>query len=125
MKRSSWLFEYPATRLIVAATNKKASHEKRKEWWEKKKIEVMTKVRESGIEIHDSVAASYSNTKGGYGPRIEIDAGLQRDLNECQTKILEHHDLIKEYDGWLLILNAHPEAQLELDHDDFLFFFGV
>lgn len=123
-KRKDWTFEYTASKLCEAATNKRATHESKRLWWEAKKAEVMKKVRETGIEVRDSVAASYSQTKGNYGPQIEIDGGLQRDLTECQQKIMEHHDLTKSYDGWVQVLSAHPEARLVLDHDDYLFFYG-
>jgi len=125
MKRHEWEFDYTAKKLAEAAEIKKVAHGKRLEWWEKKKTETMEKVRATGIEIRDSVAASYSNTKGNYGPQIEVDAGMQRDLTECQSKILEHTDLIKQYDGWLQVLNANPEARLSLDHQDWLFFFSA
>jgi putative NADPH-quinone reductase len=125
MKRDDWVFDYTAAKLAEAAVAKKATHEKKKEWWESKKSEVMTKVRESGIEVRDSVASSYSNTKGNFGPQIEVDAGMQRDLTECQQKILEHDRLVRDYDGWVQALTANPEARLSLDHDDYLFFFGA
>lgn len=88
------------------------------------KAEVMATVRESGIEIRDSVAASYSNTKGNFGPQIEISEGLQRDLCECQQKIMEHNRLVSEYDGWRQVLEANPESRLKLSHEDWLYFFG-
>jgi len=125
MKRDDWTFDYTAAKLAEAATNKKVTHEKKKTWWESKKAEVMTKVRESGIEVRDSVASSYSNTKGNFGPQIEVDAGMQRDLTECQQKILEHDRLVRDYDGWVQALTANPESRLSLDHDDYLFFFGA
>lgn len=124
MKRHEWSFEYTASKLADAATAKREKHSKKLLWWEDKKAETMKKVAETGIEVQDSVAASYSNTKGGYGPQIKIDAGLQRDLSECQQKIMEHHDLVVEYGGWIQVLVAHPEARLVLHHDDYLFFYG-
>ena len=125
MKRDEWSFDYTAAKLADAAKAKKETHEKKKTWWEGKKAEVMTRVRESGIEVRDSVAESYSSTRGGYGPQIEVDAGMQRDLTECQNKIVEHERLVRDYDGWIQALTANPEARLSLDHDDYLFFFGV
>lgn len=124
MKRNDWTFEYTASKLAEAAAKKRDSHTKKLKWWEDKKAETMKRVAEAGIEVQDSVAASYSNTKGWAGPQIKIDAGLQRDLTECQTKILEHHELVQAYDGWHQVFSANPEARLPLTHDDFLFFFG-
>lgn len=124
MIRDEWKFEYTASTLALAAAKKKSIHEGKKAWWEAKKAEVMARVRESGIEVRDSVASSYSNTKGGFGPQIEVDSGMQRDLTECQQKILEHDRLVRDYDGWEKTLAAHPESRLSLDHDDYLFFFS-
>lgn len=124
MLRNEWKFDYTASTLADAALAKRNAHEGKLHWWENKKAEVMTKVRESGIEVHESVAASYSNTKGSFGPQITIDATLQRDLQECQEKILSHTTLIQAYDGWVQVLTNNLEVRLTLHHDDWLFFFG-
>lgn len=124
MKRDEWTFEYTASKLAEAAASKREKHQKKLTWWEEKKAETMKKVAESGIEVQDSVASMYSNTKGSFGPQIRIDAGLQRDLTECQDKIMEHHGKVSEYDGWVQVLTGNPEARLSLHHDDYLFFFG-
>lgn len=124
MKRTEWTFQFTASKLAEAAQTKKEAHTKKLDWWNAKKAEVMEKVAESGIEVKDSVAASYSNTKGGFGPQIVIDAGLQRDLTECQEKIMEHDRRVSEYDGWVQVLTGNPESRLDLEHDDYIFFFG-
>lgn len=124
MKRDDWKFPYTAAKLAEAAQVKRKKHEIKLAWWEAKKAETLKKVTEMGIEVHDSVAASYSNTKGGYGPQIVIDAGLQRDLSECQSKIMEHSGRVSEYGAWFQVLAGNAEARVELDHDDYLFFFG-
>jgi len=124
MKRNDWSFQFTASKLAEAAAAKRDLHKTKQQWWEDKKAETMKKVAESGIEVHDSVAASYSSAKGGYGPEIVIDAGLQRDLTECQRKIMEHNKLVQDYTGWFQVLTGNAEARVELDHDDYLFFFG-
>lgn len=125
MNRIEWEFEYSASKLAVGAQVKLETHLRKLAWWEKKKAETMQKVRDSGIEIRDSVAASYySNTKGGYGPQIEVDAGMQRDLSECQNKILEHNKLVEDYKCWIEVLSANPDSRHRLHHDDWLYFFG-
>lgn len=124
MKRNDWTFQFTAAKLADAARAKKSTHQAKLKWWEEKKSATMKKVGEVGIEVHDSVAASYSNTKAGFGPEIVIDSGLQRDLTECQRKIMDHFRLVQEYDGWIQVLSANAEARLDLEHDDFLFFFG-
>lgn len=124
MKRNDWKFTYIATVLADAAATKRDKHAEKLAWWEDKKREVMKQVAETGIEIQDSVASSYSNTKGMFGPQIKIDAGLQRDLTECQEKIMEHHGKQQDYGGWVEVLTGNPGDRLELDHADYLFFFG-
>ena len=124
MNRSQWKFAYTAARLAEAAKSKAETHSGKKEWWEKEKAKVMDKIKTEGISVHESVGAQYSTTKGGYGPEIEVDASLSRDLAECHSKIREHDGLIRQYDGWIQVLDAHPEARVELDHDDYLFFYG-
>src|SRR6185503_7290211 len=124
MNRNEWEFEFTASALASAAKAKKETHQRKMDWWEAKKKETIQKVRDSGIEVKDSVAASYSNTKGNFGPQITIEAGLQRDLSECQDKIMEHNDLVRQYDGWAQVLDANNESRVKLQHDDWLFFFG-
>lgn len=124
MKRNEWKFQYTASKLAEAASAKRTKHQGKLQWWEDKKAETMKKVTEMGIEVHDSVASNYSNTKGGYGPEIMIDSGLQRNLTECQRKIMEHHKLVQEYDAWFQVLTGNSESRVDLDHDDYLFFFG-
>ena len=125
MNRDEWHFEYTASKLAEAAKAKMETHVAKRKWWEDKKGEVMAKVKESGIEIRDSVAASISSTKGGFGPQIEIDGGMQRDLTECQLKIREHDKLVRDYDAWVQVLSANADSRLKLDHEDYMFFFGA
>jgi hypothetical protein len=124
-QRQDWTFEYTASKLAEGAKAKEEFHQKRMEWWEGKKKEVMDKIKETGISVHDSVASIVSNYKSaGCGPEITIDNTMQRDLSECHSKMQEHHNLIKSYNGWRQVLEANPEARLKLTHDDWLFFFG-
>lgn len=76
MARESWKFKYSGTKLLEAAVKKVSLHESRLKWWEDKKKETMDKIKAAGLEIHDSVAAGYSNKTSGYGARIEVDAGI-------------------------------------------------
>jgi len=127
MKRKDWLFRYTAGELAEAAKAKREFHDGRLKWWEGKKQETMKNVRENGIEVHDSVGAqygSYSNKTSGYGAEIQVDAGMQRDLNECTAKIAQHLELVKQYSGWIQVFGSQlSTSTLELDHDDYLFFF--
>ena len=68
MLRNAWGFEFTASALATAATEKKAHHEDRVKFWETAKEAVMKEVRETGIEVNESLAASYSNKSAGFGP---------------------------------------------------------
>lgn len=124
MKRNQWEFEYTASKLADAAKGKKAHHQERLKWWEDQKAKIMTKIKDTGIEVHMPVAELYSNKTRGYGPEITVDATLQRDLSECQGKLIEHDAKVREYDGWIQVLAAHPESRVGLNQDDWLYFFG-
>jgi hypothetical protein len=124
MLRHEWEFEYTASVLAEAATMQREFRKGRVEWWTTKQAEVMSKIRESGISVHESPGASYSNTTAGYGPQVMIDSTLQQDLTECATKIKEHTAQMKAYDGWVQVLSANPDSRVKLHHDDWLVFFG-
>ena len=49
---------------------------------------------------------------------------LANDLQECLRKLGRHTAKIGAYEGWVQVLEAHPEARLCLDHGDWLFLFG-
>lgn len=128
MTRDKWVFEYGADVLMQAAAEKVAHHRSRLKWWEEKRDAVMKVVRESGIDISESVAAEYqsgySNKSGRFGPQITIDATLQSKLVECHGKLLEHNEKISDYEGWRQMLEANSKARLLLDQSDWMFFFG-
>jgi hypothetical protein len=127
-KRDEWEFEYTASKLAEGATAQKAHRLSRVEWWKQKKAEVMAEVKESGLEISESIAAqsNYSTSAlgGGRGPQISVRADLQQKLGECQSKIAGHTQAAAEYDGWVQVLSANPEARLKLTQADWLYFFG-
>jgi hypothetical protein len=126
-KRDEWEFEYTASKLAEGATAQKAHRLSRAEWWTKAKAEVMAEVRDSGIEITESMAAAanyLSNSTQGMGPKIGINPHLQQKLGECHAKINAHQLAAAEYDGWEQVLRANPEARLKLTQADWLYFFG-
>lgn len=125
MLRDKWGFEFTAAKLAAAAAAKKAHHEDRLKFWEKAKADTMATVRESGIEVTESLAATYSNKSAGYGPQVTVRDDLQTKLTECHSKLKEHSERVREYDGWIQVLKANPEARLTLNADDYLYFFGI
>lgn len=124
--RNEWEFEYTAANLASAAETKRNYHKKRLEIWETKKTETMEKVKSSGLTIHEGVMGSaYNNTNTMMpGATVMVDATLQKDLNECTSKITAHRGLVNEYSSWLQFLDSNPEARLKLKQQDWMFFFG-
>jgi hypothetical protein len=125
VKRHEWEFEYTAAKLADAAEQKRDSHSVKMKWWEAKKAEVIAEVKDTGIEVSESVAASYSNTKASFGPQVMVRADLQQKLTECFSKIKEHDQLTRDYEGWRQVMAANPESRVKLHHDDWLYFFSV
>lgn len=127
MNRSDWEFEYTARNLATAAKAQRDHRTGRVKVWEDKKVEIMQKVKDTGLTVHEGVAASMANytaSAHAQGATVMVDATLQRDLNECVTKIRTHRDAATEYDAWVQVLEANPDARLKLKHNDWLFFFG-
>jgi histidinol-phosphate/aromatic aminotransferase/cobyric acid decarboxylase-like protein len=124
MKRDEWEFEYTAARLSDASRDRRDHRLERLQWWEQEKAKVMQEVRDSGIEVQESVANQYSNMSSAFGPQVAVRTDLQRKLTECHIKIKEHNEAAMAYEGWRQVLDANPEGRLKLHHDDWLFFFG-
>jgi hypothetical protein len=127
--RNDWEFEYTARNLATAAKGQRDFRLSRVEVWEGKKSEVMAKIKETGLTVHEGVAAgmagtTYTSNAYGGGAQVMVDSTLQRDLSECVQKIQAHREAATTYDAWLQVLDANPEARLKLKHDDWMFFFG-
>jgi hypothetical protein len=127
MKRDEWEFEYTASKIAEGAAAQKEHRLSRVAAWTEAKAKVMAEVKDSGIEVSESLAAdmkSYSNATTGYGPQVMVKADLQKKLTEAHQKIATHTRAAAEYDGWIQVLRANPEARLKLTQDDWLYFFG-
>lgn len=122
IKRNEWTFNYTTKQLEQATLQKVEFHSNKVNWWKSKQQETMQKVRDSGIEIKESLAEGYSNR--AFRPQIQVEASLDRDLVETHTKINEHQDKLREYQGWLQVFQANPDQTLPLSHNDYLYFFG-
>jgi histidinol-phosphate/aromatic aminotransferase/cobyric acid decarboxylase-like protein len=122
--RSDWEFEYTASRLAEGAIAQQTFRMSRVAWWTEAKARVMVEVREGGLEVSESVAASISNYTSQSGPQVMVRADLQKKLTECHNKIQQHQQAADEYAGWIQVLSANPESRLQLTHADWLYFFG-
>ncbi|MBW6494286.1 MAG: hypothetical protein K0B16_06975 [Burkholderiaceae bacterium] len=127
MLRSEWKFTYPAARLAEAALAKFTYHDERHAWWSEKRHEVMATIRSEGIEVDERMVLAHTNPKAqdwDRGTRVMVRNDLQENLAECMQKLRHHTALRRDYDGWIQALQANATAHMELDIDDYLFFFG-
>lgn len=126
MQRTEWNFPYTADVLLEAAKRKIAHHKSRLAFWERKKGETMGKIKESGIEIDESLAEDDFKLSNSYrrGPTVQINNELLRDLEECVTKIKEHKSKTEGYLAWAEVLGSQGKASFPLNQDDWLYFFS-
>lgn len=119
--RQDWKFTYKAQDVAEAAAAKRDHHVARESWWSDQQNQVLRDVRDKGIEIDESIARLYANSAAMHGARITVKDEYQ--LNECHTKIKTHNAKSREYEGWVQFLSGRTHV-VELDCDDYLFFFG-
>jgi hypothetical protein len=130
MKREDWKVPYSNMELAKAAEKKIGVHNDRRARWLKKKTDLIEEIKNKGITVTESVVdelmkMDYSNaTRAFGGPTVQIDAGLQSQLIEATRKVHEHIAKRDEYRAWHAMMTGIPGQQFELDHDDWMFFFG-
>ncbi|MCX7175456.1 MAG: hypothetical protein NT159_16325 [Proteobacteria bacterium] len=127
MQRETWKFDYTAGKLAEAAQSKIAYHQGHLNLWKAKREELLVTIRSEGIEVDEKIVLAYSNPKArdwDRGGEIMIRNDLRKDLAECFQKLAYHTEQRDTYDGWKQVLEANPEDRVELDIDDWLFFFG-
>jgi hypothetical protein len=127
MNRNEWRFPYPAKTVCSAAREKQKMHAGRVKWWQAQQAKVMKRVRKDGIQVDETIAAEYAKSASNmiHGARINVRADLQGKLNECHLKTVQHTYARDEYAGWVDVLSVMPpQMQLELDVDDYKYFFG-
>jgi hypothetical protein len=134
MLRNEWEFEYKASEILKAAQAKCEYHDARLKWWTAKKEEKLTKLKEEGVNVDQSVVfeetyganpkAFVSNTYARQ-PSVKLDETLVKDLNECISKCQDHRQKANAYQGWCAILAKHGDKALQLQADDWHHFFGT
>jgi hypothetical protein len=127
MQRKEWKFSYSAPQLAEAARAKIDYHAEHLGFWMKKREELMATIREEGIEINEKIALGYVNPKArdwDRGGEIMIRNDLRKGLVETFEKLSYHTGKRDTYDGWEQVLRAKPDNTLDLDIEDWLFFFG-
>ena len=73
MQRNEWSFEYTASKLAEAAQIKREHHRQRFNWWNKQKDAVMVEVKDSGLEVSESLAMSHSSANPRMGPQVMVE----------------------------------------------------
>ena len=127
MLRNEWKFQYTATQLADAATERVTFHQKQLDFWNGKRTEIMTTIKDEGIEINEKIAVGFSNPKArdwDRGGEIMIRNDLRKALTETFEKLAYHTGLRDAYSGWEQVLQANPDSLQSLDIQDWLFFFG-
>ena len=126
-KRDEWEFTYTAIKLAEGAKAQREFRTSRVAWWTEAKAQLMAEIRESGLEVNESIAAQanyLSTATRAIAPTINVRQDLQQKLAECHSKIQSHQQAAAEYDGWVQVLEANPENRLALTQADWLYFFG-
>lgn len=130
MQRHEWTVEYTGANLAKGARAQLTFRKGRLDAWEQKKAQIMDEVKEKGLTVHEDVAEEMykmsSNSVSALhgGATIMVDRTLQNDLNRCVDRIRSNREKIGEYEGWVQMLEAHPEDVFELEIDDWNYFFG-
>jgi len=125
MQRNEWKFPYTIASVHEAAITKADYHKERLTYWETTLDQTKALIKSEGLEFDESLANLVSNSYSR-APTVNVRNDLLKDLQECTQKIHEHRAKKNEYDGWVEILSKQPStSELELKHDDWLFFFGV
>lgn len=128
--RTKWEFTYTAGVLAKAAAKQRDHRLERKKIWQDKYAEVFEEIKNSGVKITESVAksiantANYSSNSYGMAPTVSIDPSMQQRLQECSNRVRAHDEAAREYDGWFNVLEANEDDRLNLNHEDWLYFFG-
>lgn len=130
MRRHEWEFKYTGAALAAAARAQADYRAGRLTFWKGEKEKIMQLVKEKGLSVHEDMIdrIGVSNAKYGSavqrGAQIMVDRTMQEDLNRAMERIQHHEQLEKEYRAWEQVMAAHPEQQVDLNHDDWIYFFG-
>ena len=128
--RSNWEFEHLGSELLEGATKKEAMRRERLAWWKNQKDKVMQDIKDSGLEVQESLSLQYGTSSNDIRPQahggaqIVVRNDLQNKLNECHAKIRLHDAAAIEYNAWVQVFSKNPNKTFKLKQGDWLFFFG-
>lgn len=127
MLRDQWKFRYTAKQLAEAVQQKIQYHDDRHAFWNGRRAEIVGQIKADGIEVNEKAALQYASPKMrdyAQGGDIMIRNDLRKSLTEAYEKLSYHIGRKDIYDGWRQILTANAALPLDLDINDWLFFFG-
>jgi hypothetical protein len=127
MLRDQWKFRYTAEQLAEAVQQKIQYHDERHAFWNGRRENIVTQIKADGIEVNEKSVLQYGSPKMRdyqQGGDIMIRNDLRKSLTEAYEKLAYHTGRKDTYDGWRQILTANSGLPLDLDINDWLFFFG-
>lgn len=127
MLRDQWKFRYTAEQLAEAVQQKIQYHDERHTFWNGRREDIVTQIKADGIEVNEKSVLQYGSPKMRdyqQGGDIMIRNDLRKSLTEAYEKLAYHTGRKDTYDGWRQILTANSGLPLDLDINDWLFFFG-
>lgn len=127
MLRDQWKFRYTAEQLAEAVQQKIQYHDERHTFWNGRREDIVTQIKADGIEVNEKYVLQYGSPKMRdyqQGGDIMIRNDLRKSLTEAYEKLAYHTGRKDTYDGWRQILTANSGLPLDLDINDWLFFFG-
>lgn len=127
MLRDQWKFRYTAEQLAEAVQQKIQYHDERHAFWNGRREDIVTQIKADGIEVNEKSVLQYTSPKMRdyqQGGDIMIRNDLRKSLTEAYEKLAYHTGRKDTYDGWRQILTANSGLPLDLDINDWLFFFG-
>jgi hypothetical protein len=127
MLREQWKFRYTAGQLADAVQQKIAHHEERHAFWNGRRETIIAQIKADGIEVNEKSVLQYASPKMRdyqQGGDIMIRNDLRKALSEVYEKLAYHTGRKDTYDGWRQVLTANTALPLDLDMNDWLFFFG-
>ena len=127
MLRDQWKFRYTAEQLAEAVQQKIQYHDERHTFWNGRREDIVTQIKADGIEVNEKSVLQYGSPKMRdyqQGGDIMIRNDLRKSLTEAYEKLAYHTGRKDTYDGWRQILTANSGLPLDLDINNWLFFFG-
>jgi hypothetical protein len=127
MLRDQWKFRYTAEQLAEAVQQKIQYHDERHAFWNDRREDIVTQIKADGIEVNEKSVLQYGSPKMRdyqQGGDIMIRNDLRKSLTEAYEKLAYHTGRKDTYDGWRQILTPNSGLPLDLDINDWLFFFG-